>query len=54
MRFRDAKKLRLGDEILSSKDKASHKVSSIEVFLEAKQVRIYTQEGLIFYNKEVE
>ena len=61
MRYRDAKKLRVGDVITDTATQILHKVVSIEIFVEAKQVRIYAETidpsknpGSIFYNTEVE
>ena len=63
MRYRDAKKLKVGDTLLlknkvidsSANDiRITYTVSSIEVFVQAKTVRIYVNDGIILYNEEVE
>lgn len=60
MKFREARRLKQGDVIVESATDTVYQVTSIEVFMDAKQVRIYAQVPgngkltSIFYNKEIE
>lgn len=60
MKFRDAKKLKEGDSIIESETQTLYEVTSVEIFMNAKQVRVYGKMSgnnkitSIFYNNEIE
>ncbi len=54
MKFRYAKKLHKGDEVKVLKTQNVIVVASTEIFLEEKLVRIYSEDGSIYYNNEIE